>query len=175
MLAPFRITSGALVGLMLLLAVGVPHGPAAPVDTRDLPRWTWPLSGAHVVAAPFRAPAHAYGAGHRGIDLSSSISAIALAPADGTVAFRGTVVDRPLLTITHDGGFVTTFEPLRSTLDPGEAVSAGQAIGTVDVGGHTTAGALHVGVRRDGVYLNPMLLLFGEMPRAILLPCCGPL
>jgi len=53
-------------------------------------------------------------------------------------------------------------------------VSAGQEIGAVDVGGHTPSGALHIGVRRDGAYINP-LLLFGDIPRSILLPCCAPL
>mgnify|MGYP001116210698 CR=1 FL=1 len=44
-------------------------------------------------------------------------------------------------------------------------------VGTVDVGGHTPAGAVHFGVREDGVYINPLLLL-GGVERAILLPCC---
>ena len=37
-------------------------------------------------------------------------------------------------------------------------------------GGHTPAGAVHVGVRWNGVYINPMLL-FGGVERAVLLPC----
>lgn len=169
-----RTMSGATIGLVLLLLALAPPASATPMAPVDLPRWSWPLSGARVVTEPFRAPAHEYGAGHRGIDLSSSIGAVVLAPADGTIAFRGTVVDRPLLTITHEGGLVTTLEPLRSTLDPGASVVAGQELGVVDGGGHTPAGALHLGVRRDGAYINP-LLLFGELPRAILLPCCAPL
>lgn len=96
------------------------------------------------------------------------------APADGVIAFRGTVVDRSLLTIEHPGGYVSTFEPLRSDLSAGDLVSAGDQIGTVDLGGHAAAGTLHVGVRLDGLYLNPMLL-FGQVPRAVLLPCCAPL
>ncbi|WP_258567202.1 murein hydrolase activator EnvC [Microbacterium sp. Se5.02b] len=129
------------------------------------------MAGAHVVTQPYRAPASEYGAGHRGIDLGTSIGAEVRAPADGVVAFRGTVVDRPLLTIAHADGLVSTYEPLGSSLEPGDSVAAGQDIGTVDVGGHTSPGSLHVGVRRDDAYINPMLL-FGGVPRAVLLPCC---
>ena len=93
------------------------------------------------------------------------------APADGVVAFRGTVVDRQLITIEHAGGLVSTFEPLRSDLVVGDLVAEGQAIGVIDVGGHTPPGAIHLGVRLNGDYINPMLL-FGEVPRAVLLPCC---
>ena len=105
--------------------------------------------------------------------MSAPIGTVVHAPADGVVAFRETVVDRPLLTIDHGRGVVTTFEPVESTLTPGTAVVAGQEIGTVARGGHTPADELHLGVRYDDVYINPMLM-FGEVPRAILLPCCGP-
>lgn len=135
------------------------------------PPWLWPVDGTREVTAPFRAPAHDYGAGHRGIDLRAPVGSAVRSPADGVVAFRGVVVDRPLLTIDHGGGFVTTFEPLESTLAPGTPVSAGDEIGTVAVGGHSPAGQLHLGVRYNDVYINPMLM-FGDVPRAILLPCC---
>jgi murein DD-endopeptidase MepM/ murein hydrolase activator NlpD len=140
----------------------------------ESPDWLWPVEGPHTVVVAYRAPAHEYGPGHRGIDVAAGIGDPVRAPADGVVAFRGTVVDRPLITIEHAGGYVTTFEPLLSDLSPGDAVAAGDVIGTVDAGGHAAAGTLHVGVRLHGVYINP-LLLFGDVPRAVLLPCCGPI
>lgn len=136
--------------------------------------WRWPLDGVRVVATAYRAPAHEYGAGHRGVDLATATGSAVRSPAQGTVAFRGTVVDRPLLTIEHAGGIVSTFEPLESTLSPGDAVSAGDEIGRVATGGHAIPGTMHLGVRVDGHYINP-LLLFGEIRRAVLLPCCAPL
>ncbi|MDF2508858.1 MAG: peptidase [Microbacterium sp.] len=169
----FRAASATTIALLMSLALYASGASAAAAATVDTPHWQWPLTGARTVIEPFRAPAHAYGAGHRGVDLGSSTNAAVTAPADGIVAFRGTVVDRPLLTIRHSDGLVSTFEPLRTTLEPGDAVSAGQEIGFIDVGGHTPAGALHLGVRREGTYINPMLL-FGTLPRAILLPCCEP-
>lgn len=136
--------------------------------------WLWPVEGPRRVIAPFRAPAHEYGPGHRGMDVVAEIGSDVFAPADGVVAFRGTVVDRPLLTLDHGGGYVTTWEPLESTLVPGDIVTAGTAIGAVARGGHSVSGSLHVGVRVDDGYANPRPL-FGEVPRAVLLPCCEAL
>ena len=168
-----RRTACSVSALVLLVALGgsavPPSSSAASGD--EWPRWRWPVEGVHTVVNPYRAPAHRYGAGHRGVDLGTEIDAVVLAPAAGVVAFQGTVVDRAVLTIAHDDGLVSTFEPLTSTLQPGQSVAAGQEIGRVDVGGHTSPGALHVGVRRDGAYINPMLL-FDDVPRAVLLPCC---
>lgn len=155
------------------LALDTPPSAAPSVDA-TASDWTWPVDGPRSVVAEYRAPAHEYGAGHRGVDIEAVVGAPVRAPADGVVAFRGVVVDRALITIEHDGGYVTTFEPVLSGLNPGDAVSAGDVVGTVDLGGHAAAGALHVGVRLNGVYINPMLL-FGGVPRAVLLPCCEPL
>lgn len=160
-----------LAVLMGVFAVMLSPGTAASSDEPDVPAWSWPVTGPRSVVAPYRAPAHRYGAGHRGVDLSAAMGTTVTAPAYGVVAFRGTVVDRQLITIEHDGGLVSTFEPLRSELVVGDLVAEGQAIGVVDSGGHTPPGAIHLGVRLDGDYINP-LLLFGEVPRAVLLPCC---
>lgn len=119
----------------------------------------------------FRAPTQPYGPGHRGVDIAAPVGAAVMAPADGVVAFRGVVVDRPLLTITHAGGLVTTFEPVDSSLSPGERVTRGQQVGTVARGGHAADGTVHLGVRLQGLYVDP-LTLFGEVRRAVLLPCC---
>lgn len=171
-----RLLSVTLLVTVIALAFS-PHATAAPADApraleefdRD---WSWPLLGTRVVVEPFRAPAHAYGPGHRGIDIAPSTDAAVHAPADGVVAFRGVVVDRAVLTIDHGDGLVSSFEPVLSAVNAGTVVSEGELLGTIDVGGHAAAGTLHVGVRSDGVYVNPMLL-FGGVPRAILLPC-GP-
>ncbi|MFJ4252728.1 murein hydrolase activator EnvC family protein [Microbacterium sp. NPDC090003] len=154
------------------IAAGGAGSSVQPDSSENEAAWRWPIDGPRSVTAPYRAPAHAYGAGHRGIDIAGVVEQEVRAPADGIVAFRGTVVDRPLLTIDHGSGYVSTFEPLDSSLSPGDTVTAGDVVGVVAQGGHSVVGTLHVGVRLDGVYLNP-LLLFGTPPRAILLPCCA--
>lgn len=155
-----------------LLAFGLSLGSGADGSTTapGYP-WQWPVAGARSVHEPFRAPTHVYGPGHRGMDVSAHVGAEVVAPAAGVVAFRGVVVDRPLITIDHGGGHISTWEPVSSTLDPGDAVTAGAMIGVIAEGGHAARGAVHVGVRRSGDYVNP-LPLFGEVPRAVLLPCC---
>ncbi|MDN3444500.1 M23 family metallopeptidase [Microbacterium sp. APC 3901] len=172
-----RIRATVTVLLLIVIALTPPLQTSAGASSSPpsaggaSPLWRWPIDAPRAVASPYRAPAHAFGAGHRGIDLASAHGVIVRAPADGVIAFRGVVVDRPLITIAHPGGYVSTFEPASSALAPGDTVSAGDEIGTVAAGGHASLGALHLGVRLDGAYINPMLL-FGPVPRAVLLPCC---
>ena len=163
-----------LLVVAAMLAALLTLQPAVAASPAPDPGWLWPVAGPRVVLEDFRAPAHEYGPGHRGIDIAADAGAEVLAPADGVVAFRGVVVDRPLLTIDHGGGYVTTFEPVDSELSPGSSVQAGQQIGQVAAGGHAAPATMHIGVRLHGVYVNPMLL-FGGIPRAVLLPCCEPL
>lgn len=152
--------------LVLLLLLLLPAHPAR----ADLPGWIWPTDEVRILQ-PYQAPAHRYGAGHRGIDLAVPVGTEVRAPAAGVIAFSGRVVDRHLVTIDHGNGLVTTLEPVVGTAAVGVRVAAGDPVGHVDVGGHAEPGSVHFGVREHGEYLNPMLLL-GEVPRAVLLPCC---
>lgn len=133
-------------------------------------RWRIPLAGARITR-PFDAPAHAYAAGHRGVEMRSELTSEVTAPDGGTVAFAGPVAGRGVVTIDHGDGFVSTLEPIDPLVAIGQVVEGGDVVGRVSRGGDTPAGALHFGVRRDGVYIDPMVLL-GEVERAVLLPCC---
>ncbi|MDF2993045.1 MAG: rane protein [Microbacterium sp.] len=158
----------AVVAATVMLAVGVAVPSAA--DGDDLARrgWVWPVDEVELVRR-FEAPAHAYGPGHRGIDLGSVD--VVRAPAAGRVAFAGMVAGRPVLTLDHGDGLITTLEPVITELSAGDPVGRGAPVGVVAAGGHTAAGTVHFGVRRDGQYINPLRLL-GGVPRAVLLPCC---
>ncbi len=129
--------------------------------------WVWPVSPVRIVRG-WEAPAHPYGPGHRGVDLAGTE---VRAPADGVVAFVGAVAGRGVLTIDHGGGLVSSFEPVVSDLAVGEHVARGQPLAMVAEGGHTAPATVHLGVRLDGEYVNPLRLL-GGVPRAVLLPCC---
>lgn len=162
-----------LVAALLLSSAGRSIATAdAANETPPGAAWEWPVEGPRIPLVPYLAPVNDYGTGHRGIDLTAPIGGVATAPADGIVAFRGLVVDRPVLTIDHGGGVVSSYEPLLSSLEPGTLVAAGEPLGTVDIGGHSAAGTLHLGVRVDGAYMNPEAM-FGLAARAILLPCCA--
>lgn len=123
------------------------------------------------MTAPFRAPAHAYGAGHRGVDLHAQPGQSVTSPADGTVLFVGWVVDRNVVTIDHGDGYVSTLEPVDTEFSPGTKVARGEHVGVVSAQGHVAGGDVHWGVRLDGVYVDPAALVEGR-ERAVLLPCC---
>lgn len=130
--------------------------------------WTWPVAAPHPIVHPFIAPATAYSTGHRGIDVAASAGAEVRAPADGVIRFAGWVVDRPVLSIDHGGGVISSYEPVRSPLTVGAVVRRGDVIGVLE-SGHCATPCLHLGVRVDGAYLSPLLFLGGQ-PRAVLLP-----
>ncbi|WP_322412089.1 M23 family metallopeptidase [Microbacterium invictum] len=169
-----------VVGVALAVAGLAPADAALPgadpgnvVSIPDAGRWEWPLDPFRLVH-PFLAPAHEYAPGHRGLDIApidSPSDAQIVAPTGGVVAFRGQVAGRPVVTIDHGEGLVSTLEPAAGLLEPGTTVDRGEVVATLSRGGHSDPGTLHFGVRRDGVYINPMLLL-GGIPRAVLLPCC---
>lgn len=117
----------------------------------------------------FLAPASPYASGHRGIDLAAEAQQPVLAPHDGVVSFAGTVVDRPVLSITQSGDVIVTVEPVDAIVAVGDRVRAGQVIGTVSSGGHCPPGCLHLGVRLHGSYVSPLLYL-EKLRRAVLLP-----
>ncbi|MFF1877362.1 murein hydrolase activator EnvC family protein [Leifsonia sp. NPDC058230] len=167
----------AVVAAMVTVAVvtlGSGGVSAEPVALAQTPRWAWPLHPVSVVRG-FEAPPTPYAAGHRGLDLAAGSGTPVYAPADGIVYFVGTVVDRPVVTLDHGGGVLSSYEPVAgagsraSALEVGATVPAGESIGVVASGGHCDARCLHVGVRIDGAYVSP-LLFFDRIPRAVLLP-----
>lgn len=141
-------------------------GAAAEAPARIRPHWDWPVTHAVVVRA-FIAPESSYSRGHRGLDLAASAGAILRMPFDGQVSFVGRVVDRNVVTLTDGGEWSLSMEAVASNVSVGDRVSRGSVLGRVGFGPHCRC--LHVGVRWRGMYVNP-LLVFGEVPRAILLP-----
>ncbi|OJX70076.1 MAG: hypothetical protein BGO95_03385 [Micrococcales bacterium 73-13] len=156
-----------------LLATAAPTGTAVPAEAataaaegRDLRHgssdslpWLWPVESPRRLLRPYSAPPRPWMPGHRGIDIAAT-GTVVLAPADGVVHFAGWVVDRGVLSIDHGAGVRSSFEPVTTGLSAGDAVVRGQAIATI-VPGHCDLLCLHVGVRQDGEYRNPLLWLGG--------------
>ncbi len=130
--------------------------------------WSWPVAPPRAVVRPYFAPPTPYAAGHRGIDIRAGAGAAVLAPDDGVVHFAGMVVDRPVLSISHSGGVLSSFEPVSTSLVAGDAVRRGDAIGTV-LPGHCATPCVHLGARVGGEYLNPLVFL-GGVGWSVLLP-----
>lgn len=159
-----------LLALAVSLVVSLALVAAVPGAVPHDDDWRWPVDGVRIVR-DWEAPAHRYGPGHRGIDVAPAAGDAVVAPNDGVVAFAGMVAGRPVVTIDHGGGVVTTLEPVVTTAAPGDAVRTGDVIGVIGEGGHAPPGAVHFGIRVDGEYVNPRLFV-GGVPRAVLLPCC---
>lgn len=151
-------------------AVGAPGGPDGPARGRSEAlgapaasngRFMWPLDPAPEVVRGFDAPEDPFGQGHRGVDLAGSPGQPALAAGSGTVVFAGRLAGRGVVSIEHDGGLRTTYEPLVPTVVVGARVHQGQQVGTL-VAGHPECAAtacLHWGVRKGRDYLDPLTLL----------------
>lgn len=130
-------------------------------------RWAPPMGAPLRVSGPYRAPPHPYGSGHRGIDIPAVPGDPVVAPAAGTVTFSGTVVDRAVVSIRVDARTVVSLEPVTTELVEGGAVRRGAVLGTVSNGGHCDGECIHLGVRVDGDYVNPMRYFLGA---PVLLP-----
>nr|WP_239123938.1 M23 family metallopeptidase [Rhizocola hellebori] len=122
--------------------------------------WVWPVYGVLAVVRGFDPPPEPWAAGHRGVDLVADSDVVRAAGA-GVVRFAGVVVSRPVISISHDGGLITTYEPVEAVVAVGQRVLAGQVIGTV-VSGHPgcpVEACLHWGLRRGDTYLDPLILV----------------
>ncbi|QWF82955.1 M23 family metallopeptidase [Amycolatopsis sp. CA-230715] len=128
------------------------------------PRFAWPLSPEPSVTRTFEAPADPYGPGHRGVDLAAAEGQQVLAAGVGVVVFAGTVAGRGVVSVDHDGGLRTTYEPVVPAVAAGDQVYRGQPLGTV-IAGHpecAVAVCLHWGVRRGEEYLDPLALVMTD-------------
>lgn len=159
----------ALLAALLLVPASLAVG-SAPAPSRTAPSWQWPLQPRPPVLRDFDPPPQPWLSGHRGVDLGAADDgAEVTSPADGTVSFVGTVVDRPVLTIDHGNGLRSSFEPVQSTLAKGTPVLAGQVVGTVGSGHCGAAPCVHWGVREGGDYVNPLKFVMDLRP-SVLLP-----
>src|SRR5699024_8507865 len=105
----------------------------------------------------------------RGVDLAADPLATVRTPAAGAVAFAGHVAGRPVLSIDHSDGLRTTYEPVRATVEQGDPVRSGQAVGYLLAGhpGCPAPACLHWGARLasggptggDDAYVDPLDLL----------------
>ncbi len=170
-----------------LMQASIPGGPAepaalfeagrfAPADSLhgappgdSMPPWSWPLPPVPAVTRHFIPPPEPWQAGHRGVDLAVRPGNEVLSPADGVVTFVGMVAGRPVLSIGHEGGLVSSFEPVKSTLTKGARVERGQSVGTPAGPPHCPFACIHWGVRRDGQYVNPLNYVTDRRP-SVLLP-----
>ncbi len=132
-------------------------------------RWRPPVGSADP-ATRFDPPPLPWLPGHRGADFAAGPGGEVRSAGAGTVVFADDLAGRGVVSVDHPNGLRTTYEPVEPSVEPGQTVAAGQAIGGL-APGHASCPAeacLHLGLKRGPVYLDPMLL-FGA-GRARLLP-----
>jgi murein DD-endopeptidase MepM/ murein hydrolase activator NlpD len=146
-------------------------GPDPPrVPASRVPALWMPAHGA--VVRGFDAHAGPYGPGHRGIDIAAPEGTIARAPAAGKVVFAGPVAGTTWVSLLVAPGVRVTLGPL---LDPTTArrVRLGDPLGRVGPGHQVGGVTLHLSVRVDGVYVDPLAYLV-DRPRPRLAPLSAP-
>lgn len=121
--------------------------------------WSWPVVGP--VIGVFEPPEMPFGSGHRGIDIAAPFGTTVAAAEAGVVTFAGPVGGELFVTLDHGGGLTSTYSWLSERLvSRGDVVPRGAPIAR---SGRGHAGSstphLHLGVRLDGEYLDPMSFL----------------
>jgi murein DD-endopeptidase MepM/ murein hydrolase activator NlpD len=128
---------------------------ASPPATADAdPVGVWPLRPTPEVVGEFNPPSDPYAAGHRGVDLAGAVGQSVHSSMSGTISFVGTIAGKPVVTVSH-GETRTTYEPVSSDLEVGDAVAAGRRIGSLELAfSHCFPRAcLHWGWLRGETYL----------------------
>lgn len=144
----------AIVGLVLTSTS------ATAVPRTDMPTFVWPLDPRPRIVTPFDPPVHDWLPGHRGVDLGGYDGQVVRAAGAGIVVFAGLVAGKPVVSIEHEGGLRTTYEPVRALVTAGDRVRTASTIGTLDPGHPGCADpCLHWGLRRDRTYLDPTRLV----------------
>lgn len=124
----------------------------------------WPVGVRPPVVRGWEPPATEYGRGHRGVDLAAPPGSVVRAAAPGRVSFAGRVAGRGVIAVelagTGDPPLRTTYEPVRGTVEKGDEVAAGEALGVLELPtGHCRGSCLHWGLLRAEAYLDPLSLL----------------
>ncbi|MFM8515382.1 MAG: peptidoglycan DD-metalloendopeptidase family protein [Actinomycetota bacterium] len=114
--------------------------------------WLWPVAGP--VVTDFQPPVHEFGAGHRGIDIEAEAGSLIRAAHGGSIRFAGVVAGVPTITI-RNGPVSSSYQPVHASLAVDTEVQAGDGIGRLGAH-HGTCTCLHLGVRVDGRYRNPL-------------------
>ncbi|MEU1401215.1 M23 family metallopeptidase [Streptomyces sp. NPDC005728] len=163
---------GVWAGLLLVSAVAAlaplawadtpdPASPPPPEGRVPAIGRAWPVGARPVVLRGWEPPATVYGPGHRGVDLGASSGAPVRAVAAGRVSFAGRVAGRGVVSVELTGtGLRTTYEPVSPSVQKGDAVGAGEVVGTVEAtGSHCPGTCVHWGLLRGETYLDPLSLL----------------
>jgi murein DD-endopeptidase MepM/ murein hydrolase activator NlpD len=145
-----------------LPALASPPAPTVtgPPGAGRVPALRLPVGGP--VVRGFEPPSGPFGPGHRGVDLAAPLGTPVVAPAAGRVVFAGLVAGLGWVSLGVAPGVVVTVGPLdQPAVGAGRSVPALARLGRL-APGH--GGRLHLGLRLDGAYVDPLPYLVGHGP-----------
>lgn len=133
-------------------------------------KFTWPTPNYFTISSPFgrrNSPTQGASSYHKGIDIAANQGSKVLAIDDGVVTFAGwNNSGGYMIIIDHYNYFDSRYCHLGEHLlvRKGQTVYAGQCIATVGpkyvsngrLNGATTGPHLHLGIRKNGEYINPL-------------------
>lgn len=151
--------------LTIALATVLLTSPVYSPSNRE--RWPSPTASGFSIQRLFDLPRGEYQAGHRGIDIRASQGDEVRAPTSGTVHFAGDVVDRGVLTIERADHTLVSFEPVSASVLVGDQIQVNDLLGSVSGASHCGTSCLHVGVRVDNHYVNPLRYFFAGRPQLL--------
>lgn len=152
-----------LIASALMLAFA---GKPAPASASE--GWRVPIERP-VLVHEFRQPSADWSAGHRGVDYFATENQPVFAAHSGTISFSGVVVNRSVMSIRHENGFISSYEPVCGQLPANTEVATGEAIGAVcgsaDYQSHCGLNlCLHFSLRSPNGYLSPLIAIGGLSP-----------
>ena len=184
LLTAIAVVSGSTPAAMASRPVpsSAPTPRAVPMPGRSrVPDLWMPVAGPLVRG--FDARAGPFGPGHRGIDIAVPVGELVRAPAAGRVVFAGPVAGTTWVSLLIAPGVLVTLGPvLHPTVTAGQ-VRARHPVGRVGpghgapwagpAGGAAGGATLHLSMRVDGTYVDPLAFLV-DRPRARLAPLLSP-
>ncbi|MFJ6171972.1 M23 family metallopeptidase [Curtobacterium sp. NPDC092190] len=128
--------------------------------------WRYPFTREYPIGSPFGPRPSPGGIGstnHQGLDFTAGKDTRIHAIAAGTVIFAGVSGGYGNLTkIQHADGYVSYYgHQNHIDIANGAKVSAGQFIGRVGTTGTSTGNHLHLGITRNGTFIDPAPLVVG--------------
>lgn len=143
----WELLASALFGALLLLIPAPPGVGSSPIELAR------PVNGE--VLRGFDSQGK-YAKGHTGVDFSTTRGSIVRSAASGRVVFAGSVAGNESITISHAGGWLTTYSYLlEGRVSKGDEVASGQEIGLSGEGHVPGAQGIHFSLRFDGEYRDP--------------------
>lgn len=150
------LVTGLSIGLTLQLGA-FPIGEfrsTLPTAEATTGKAIWPTAG-FVYRFP-DIPWPNWNSGHRGIDIAITGSDLVHSPTDAEIVWVGTIADESGISLLDNFGYRHTLMHLKSELEVGGTVVAGDVIGVAQISGHCGFEiCIHWSVRQGEKYLDP--------------------